>query len=521
MQSEKIPFDATGAFSSFFLDYIHQKDSLKPFYHRFPALDQFRDQLDEKAASYSAANRHTLVAALHRQYEGYDLPEQVIKNLNALAQPGTFTITTGHQLNVFTGPLYFIYKIITVINTCRQLKEAYPQHHFVPVYWMASEDHDYEEIKSFRLDGKKYTWETHQQGAVGRFHTKDFKQLLNEVPGNIDLFRKAYTQRETLAGAVRHYVNELFGDDGLIVIDGDDHALKQLFIPVMEQDLFQHTTQQEVNATNASLEASGYKAQVFCREINFFYLDHQQRNRIEQSNKEYKVVDTSITFNEQQLRELIQASPEKFSPNVILRPLYQETILPNLAYIGGPAEVMYWLQLKGIFNHHHVPFPILMPRNFAMVMDAPAARKFGKTQLNTIDLFLTKDNLFNHAVLNFTENNIQLLHEKECVEKHFTAIHKNAVSIDKTLGPLVSAEVTRVLKSMERIEQKMLKAEKRLQSDRLQQIEAVKDTLFPNGSLQERTDNFLNFYQTDPAFISKLKQHFDPFDFRFVVLRYP
>ncbi len=303
MQSEKIPFDATGAFSSFFLDYIHQKDSLKPFYHRFPSRDQFNEQLNEKAAAYSASSRQTLVAALHRQYDGYNLPEQVIKNLNALAQPGTFTVTTGHQLNIFTGPLYFIYKIITVINTCRQLKDAYPQHHFVPVYWMASEDHDYEEIKSFRLDGKKYTWETKQQGAVGRFHTKDFNKLLNEVPGNTELFRKAYTQHETLAGAVRYYVNELFGEDGLIVIDGDDHALKQLFIPVMEQDLFHHITQQQVNDTNAALEASGYKAQVYCREINFFYLDNQLRSRIEKTDSGFAVVDTPLTFsNDEMLR---------------------------------------------------------------------------------------------------------------------------------------------------------------------------------------------------------------------------
>jgi bacillithiol biosynthesis cysteine-adding enzyme BshC len=520
MQIQKIPFEATHSFSSFFLDYIKQKESLKAFYHRFPSPGNFQGQIEEKAKTFSSNTREALVNSLTAQYEGYTLTTAVKNNLESLAGENTFTITTGHQLNIFTGPLYFIYKIVTVINTCRQLKERYPQYNFVPVYWMASEDHDYDEIKSFRLNGKKFTWETHQQGAVGRFHTKDFKQLLPEIPGEIKIFRDAYSKNNTLSAAVRYYVNELFGKEGLIIIDGDNPALKKLFIPVIEADLFDHSTKEKVDATNSALDSQGYKAQVHCREINFFYLDDGLRSRIEKTNNSYSVVDTTITFSTSELKELVESNPEKFSPNVILRPLYQETILPNLAYIGGPAEMVYWLQLKGVFDLHDIAFPILLPRNFALVMDAPTGRKFDKTKIALSDLFLEKDKLFNQAVLNFTQNNIQLLHEKECIEKHFEQILKNATSIDKTLGPLVGAETKRTIKSLEKIEHKLLKAEKRLQADRLQQIESVKDTLFPNGNLQERTDNFLNFYQTDPKFIDHLLTHFDPFDFQFFVMRY-
>ncbi len=520
MQIQKIPFEATHSFNPFFLDYIKQKESLKLFYNRFPSPGNFQDQITEKAKNFSPEQRNVLVKSLAEQYDGYTLTDAVKNNLERLALENTFTITTGHQLNIFTGPLYFIYKIVTVINACKQLKERYPQYDFVPVYWMASEDHDYDEIKSFRLDGKKYTWETHQQGAVGRFHTKDFKQLLPQLPGDIKIFRDAYSKYGSLSAAVRHYVNELFGKEGLIIIDADNTKLKELFIPVIEADLFDHSTKEKVDSTNSALENQGYKAQVHCREINLFYLDEGLRSRLEKTDDHFSVVDTSITFSASELKELIKTHPEKFSPNVILRPLYQEIILPNLAYIGGPAEIVYWLQLKAVFDLHRIPFPILMPRNFAMIMDAPTARKFDKTQIMLSDLFLEKDKLFNQAVLNFTQNNIQLLHEKECIEKHFEQILKNAASIDKTLGPLVGAETKRAIKSLEKIEHKLLKAEKRLQADRLQQIEAVKDSLFPNGNLQERTDNFLNFYQTDPKFIDQLILHFDPFDFQFFVMRY-
>src|SRR5882762_5110009 len=192
MQLHKIALADTRSFSSFFLDYISQKESLKKFYHRFPVIQDFKEQITEKSTSFPQAHRNILSKTLSKQYEGIKISEQVAENIKSLTDSKTFTVTTGHQLNIFTGPLYFIYKIVTVINACKKLKETYPDFHFVPVYWMASEDHDYEEIKSFRLYGKKYTWTTEEKGAVGRFSTKSFDRLLKEIPGDITLFKEAY-----------------------------------------------------------------------------------------------------------------------------------------------------------------------------------------------------------------------------------------------------------------------------------------------------------------------------------------
>lgn len=520
MQIQKIPFEATHAFTPFFLDYIRQKESLKPFYGRFPVIENFKDQLTEKSGSFPTQHRDVLVASLLNQYKNFDTPDAVKANLEKLKHQNTFTITTGHQLNIFTGPLYFIYKIITVINTCKQLKQAYPQHDFVPVYWMASEDHDYDEIKSFRLYGKKYTWETTQQGAVGRFHTDEFKKLLAEIPGEIALFKNAYTKHKKLSDAVRYYVNALFGSEGLIIVDGDDQSLKKLFIPAIESDLFEQRHKPLVDQADQALEANGYKTQIHCREINLFYLEDGLRCRIEKIGEKYTVVDTDISFTAAELRGLVQQSPEKFSPNVVLRPLYQEMILPNLAYVGGPAELVYWLQLKGIFDHYRIPFPVLMPRNFALIMDAPLVRKFDKTGLSIEELFLPKDRLFNQVVLKTSTADLTLNGEKKAIEDYFTRIQENVTQIDKTLGPLVGAEQQRVIKGLLRIEQKVLRAEKRKHADLLRQVEAVKDALFPNGSLQERTDNFLNFAQTDQQFIPTLIRSLDPFDFSFSIMRY-
>jgi bacillithiol synthase len=520
MKLDKVSLADTRSFSPFFLDYISKKESLKPFYNRYPLLENFADQIAEKTRAFPREHREILVQELEKQYEGLEVSSQIKENISLLKDEKTFTITTGHQLNIFTGPLYFIFKIVTVINTCKKLKEKYPEYNFVPVYWMASEDHDYDEIKYFKLYGKKYTWETNQTGAVGRFNTKGLDVLANELPGDLKIFREAYKKGKTLSSAVRQYTSELFGHEGLIALDADSQAFKTLLRGVIQKDIFESVNKTAVDKTNDALEKLGYKTQVFCREVNFFYLDHGIRNRIEKHDDRFKVIDTEISFNSTELQKLIQEEPEKFSPNVILRPLYQEVILPNLAYVGGPAEVIYWLQLKKAFDNANVSFPILMPRNFGMVVDHEVARKFGKTSLEFKDLFDDKNHIFNHWVLKNTSKDLTVGAERAAVSKIFDQLKEKAFVTDKTLAPFVSAESKRILNSFEKIEQKLLRAEKRLHADKLRQIEHVKDALFPGTGLQERTDNFLNFYLQDSHFIKKLLDTFDPFDFQFNILSY-
>lgn len=518
MQIQKIPFVDTNSFTSFFLDYIGKKDSLKKFYKHFPEIGSFQEQIKDKAASFSKQTRAVLVHVLRAQYKNYTCSKGVKNNLSSLENENTFTVTTGHQLNIFTGPLYFIYKIVTVINACKQLKKAYPNYNFVPVYWMASEDHDFDEIKYFKLNGKKYTWESKQTGAVGRFNPTELEALLKELPEGLAIFQHAYLKHKTLSEAVRYYVNELFGSEGIVVVDADAKELKTLFQPIIRDDVFNHTPKKLVDATNTALQKAGYDPQVNSREINFFYLDKDLRARIEQDGEQYRIIDTELSFSHKQIEEMLEHSPEKFSPNVILRPLYQEVILPNLAYVGGPSEIVYWLQLNAVFQHYKIPFPMLMPRNFALVLDAPAVRKFEKTGLELNELFFEKNFLFNHFTIKFSRNKIKLNGEKEAIQNHFQTIRQQAEAFDRTLGPMVGAETQRAIKSLEKIEQKLLRSEKRFQSDKLRQVEAIKDALFPNGSLQERTDNFLNFYLQDSQFIQKVIDHFDPFDFRFNIL---
>lgn len=517
MKLEKVELDETECFSPIFLDYIRQEEKLKPFYRSFPLIENFGELIRSRA--FPDEKRQALVDALATQYGPFETPEAVEFNIHSLNNAKTFTVTTGHQLNVFTGPLYFIYKLVTTINACRELAAAYPEYNFVPVYWMASEDHDLAEINHFNLFGKKYQWETKQKGPVGRFNPHTLNDLIGQLPEKVELFEQAYLDHNHLADAVRFYVNALFGEHGLVVIDGDQKELKELFVPVIEGDLFENRSNELVEANGKKLEAAGYKSQAFSREINFFYQEDGLRERIVREGTGFRVLNTEAVFTEDEFRSLLHRHPQSFSPNVIMRPLYQETILPNLAYIGGPAEVAYWLQLKEVFEYHQVFFPVLMPRNFCMVVNKATRKKMEKIGLTTKDVFKSGSQLKEEYLRKYGQNGYGLEQEKNELARVFGLISAKAETIDKSLVGFVGAEGSKSFKSLEHIAKRLKKAEEQNNETALSQIDAIKEKLFPGGTLQERHDNFLNFYLNHPGFVDELLELFDPFDYRFHVLQ--
>ena len=509
MDCQYLPLSKTGQFSSLFLDYIARKDSLQPFYSRFPDLASFEQQI--KNRSFDQQRRQVLVDVLERQYQHIDNKP----DLSRLLQPNTFVVTTGHQLNIFTGPVFVIYKLITTINLAKQLKEAYPDYDFVPVYWMASEDHDFAEINHFTLFGKNYAWQTEQKGAVGRMNPTELKSLFAQIPEKLSLFEQAYLNHSTLADAVRYYVHELFGKEGLISLDADDINLKQVFAPIMHDELVRQKSSELVQAQTQYLEDLGYKTIITPRDLNLFYLNDQLRERLERlDDGRFRVVHTKQYFTEEELLALLDEHPEQFSPNVVLRPLYQETILPNLAYIGGPSEIPYWLQLKGVFDHYQTPFPILMPRNFAMYVPAVSAKRIHKLGLTPEDLFADEVSLKRQFIEQHTAHALRFDKENVQVNKALDGILHKATVVDPTLERAVLAETKRFANAVARLEKKMRRAEERNQETGIRQLLAVKHELFPNGGMQERTENFLTFQLNDKAFLQKLLNVFDPFDFR-------
>ncbi len=520
--SHSISYSSTQAFPKLFTDYIEQKnEGVKKLYAYPPSLDSFSNAIND--FSKQKYNRKLLIEVLKSQNPINHYPcltgrqALSIKHIESLLSEKTFAVCTAHQPCLFTGPLYFIYKIVSAIKLARELKLKYPENEFIPVYWMGSEDHDLAEIGHAYLFGKRLEWKTDQAGAVGRMSTASLKPLMNEMEvllGDtkeakdiLKLLSDCYLGQTTLSAATRAFVYSLFGEHGLVVIDGDDPRLKKEFAGIMEDDILSHTNKGIVERSIKELEKLGYEAQVQPREINLFLLGENARERI--------LPDRS-TIEDQ--RSQIRAHPERFSPNVVLRPLYQQMILPAIAYVGGPSEIAYWLQYKAMFDHHKVAFPVLVPRSSLLWIDNRQVEQMKKLDLEPELLFMDTETLISGFAAKKAGNNF-LDAEKKRLKELFADVSSRAESADPTLKAAAEGELQRSLAALEKLESKMLRSEKQRQETSLNQVRKLKEKLFPEGKLQERHDNVIPYLlKYGPDFVKALLEQLPPFQQGFIIL---
>lgn len=523
---QKISFDKAGVLNALVSDYLNGKEALRPYFNSAPTPAGIAGLLAQHP--YADFDYTALFEIAQQQSKKVNNTSTATQaNITLLGSKGTYTITTGHQLCLFTGPLYFIYKIISTINLAEALQKAYPSAKFVPVYWMASEDHDFEEVASFNLFGKNIRWQSTQSGAVGDFETAELAGLLpqvKEVFGTMpyaeelaNLFEKAYCGQGNLADATRYLVNALFGDYGLVVIDGNDPLFKRQFVDVFKKDLFEQLPFLKTTESIDALTAMGYSAQVNPRQINSFYLEKGKRLRIEKNGEDFQLVNGNRNFSKEEMLELVERQPEKLSPNVVLRPLYQQRILPNLAYVGGPGELAYWLEYKRMFDAHGLLFPALVPRNFVMVLDKTTHAKISKLGFEASDVFESELELV--ARFQQAQNAVfDLDTEKERVSEVYAAIVEKITATDKSLAGSAQAELQKALNGLDGLSGKANKALKQKLDTEINQIKTVKQKLFPTGTPQERFDNFSLFYlKHGRGFIDYLKENLEAADKNFTI----
>lgn len=524
----RLPYRQTLSFSKIALDYIDQAAVLKPFFSHVPTLQGIQKAID--ARKQFNTDRSLLVQELKKQYKGLQVSDSVNKNIELLLSNDTFTITTAHQNNIFTGPLYFIYKILHAVKLADNLKVSLPQFNFVPVFYIGTEDADLDELNHIWLGGQKLIWETKQTGAVGRMKIdKQLVKLIDLMEGQlsvlpkgneiISLLKEYYKEGVTIQDATFQFVNNLFAEYGLIVLLPDNAAFKKQMIPLFEDDLLNQTASGIVETTAAKLDEAGYKVQANPREVNLFYLKDDTRERIEVLRTKYSVLSTGVSFSKDEMLSELKNHPERFSPNVILRGLYQETILPNIIFIGGGGETAYWLQLKELFNHYKVPFPALVLRNSFLIVEKNWQERISKLGLTVDDFFLPEQELVNRIVTRESKNEVKLNGMLTNAENIYEVLKKQAAAIDASLEKHVDALKTQSSNRLKELEKKMLRAEKRKFADQQRQIHSIKENLFPGNGLQERYENLSYYYaKWGKEFISKLYVHSLNLEAEFVVI---
>ena len=516
-----ISYRATGLFSGLVNDYLEAKGTAQSFVEYNATLDGYKKAIEQRASF--PTNRKVLVEVLQNEYtqlakdindanvsnnnkalnnslnnkEAFNL---VNDNISLLLKENTFTVTTAHQPNIFTGPLYFIYKIIHAIQLAAELKKQFPKNNFVPVYYMGSEDADLQEVGAYNLAREAYQWNTKQKGAIGRMKVDDeLIQLLQNLEGYwsikplgkeaLEVLKQAYQKGKTISEATLALVHGYFGRYGLVVIQPDNASLKSLFVDVMEKELRTGFSQKAIGPTKEKL-ASTYHVQSDGRDLNLFYLKENSRARIEKQGDSYIVVDTDIRFTEEEIVRELHANPERFSPNVILRGVYQETILPGVAFIGGGGELAYWMELKNVFNEVKVHYPILQLRNSFMFINEKQTAHWNNLGFTLEHLFKPVLELELDYIKSQTQENLALTNHIASLNALYESIQQDVIRIDTSLGDHAKNLSIQAQKKLALLEKKMIRAEKRKQQTSIDRIQAIKGSLFPKNSLQERVENF-------------------------------
>ena len=517
-----IPLLKSGLLSPFMKDYLGKSASVQSLYEYAPVLSSVAPAAKQKKKQH--VNRKLLVDVLQNQYKGMEISDATKQNIELLNDENTFTVTVAHQPSLLLHPAYYANKIASAIALANDLNKREAAFRFVPVFWLGSEDHDFYELGKAKIFDKEIVWQTECKGALGRYSLSGLKEVneqMKTIIGETDFVQLLDTGLDTcktFGEYTRYLLNALFGKYGLVILDQDDVQLKISFAHIIEAELFQSTAQKVLKA-NVEFLQTNYKLQASPREINFFYLGDNFRERIvrNESRTGFSVLNQHITFTDEEMKAEVKAHPERFSPNVIYRPLFQEFVLPNIAFVGGGAGCSYWLQLKPLFQHYGVQYPLVLHRPPIAVIPALAQKKMEKLNVQTEDLFQPIDAFINNYIESQSSVNLSLDEARKSIEHLFENIAATATAIDATLTQSVQAEKQKLLNSMEQLEGRFLKAHKRNNETLVAQLRTIHESIFPAGTFQERSESFLP-HLLNPEYLDALVEHGSPFEERVLML---
>lgn len=512
-----ISFNEIPENTKLFLDYLNNFEKVQKFYkYNFRNKESFSSkfqQLKESPREF----RTELSTIINSQYKDFTPSSKTLKNISLLKNKETLAIVTGQQLGILGGPMYTFYKIITAIKLASHLSERYDDYHFVPVFWLEGDDHDFDEVRTINAvndnneivkisytDGELE--EDINRGSVGHLKFKDtianflkeFETQLRDTEFKTQLmenFRNFYKEDKTFKDSFRELLFWMFDQYGLVVFDPQDAKVKELLKPIFKKEVsdFRSHTENLVN-TSAKLEEL-YHAQVKIRPINLFYNYDEGRYIIEPFENEFRLKGKRKKFLIDELVNLIDSEPEKFSPNVLLRPVCQDYLLPTAFYIGGPSEIAYFAQILPLYEFYNVDPAIIYPRSSATIVEKSIKTILDKYELEITDLFTDPNKLKNQIINNVSENNLENIFKgsKNKIDLVFDELKEKLFEIDKTLGEVNTKYRIKVLTYIDELNAKATEAQKKRYEITLRQIDKASLILYPNLNLQERELSFFQF----------------------------
>jgi bacillithiol biosynthesis cysteine-adding enzyme BshC len=484
----------TGLFSKLVLDYLKGAPQLRKLYAHRPNWEGIAESIKKREAF--PTNRSVLAKVLQEQYTSVSNHAISAGQIEQLIHENSFTVCTAHQPNLFTGPIYVFYKIIHTIKLADELNHRFPDKRFIPVYYMGSEDADLDELGYTHTENQTLRWNTKQKGAVGRmvvddallelmkdwFETTRHQLNADEVFESLQTF---FVKGKSIQQASFELIHHWFGDKGLLVLIPDHASLKSLATPIWKSELLEQSTQKSLKETQSWL-ASNYRVQASGREINLFFLESGIRARLIKDAGQFHAVDTDFKFSEEAMLACLHEHPETMSPNVLLRPLFQELILPNVAFVGGGGELAYWLSVKPIFDLHQIPYPVLLLRQSFVLFDKETSKKFEKLFI-PIQNYFGEQAAFEYGIARLVSSSWpDLTQPKDDLKNSYQAIAEKVKAVDASLVNHVNALQNAAQQKIEALEKKLARAIKKRSEASIRQADKIRSVILPDGGFQER-----------------------------------
>ncbi len=499
-----------------FLDYLYEFENVKKYYSKNFRNSEDIEQTIEEITNRKNYKREEITKILSSQYKNYEPSKLTRANIRSLKKENTVTVFTGQQLGIFGGPLYTFYKIITTIKLAGHLNETFEKYHFVPVFWMAGDDHDFEEVSSVKILDTKNKVKTlvyddgkpveANRGSVGNLKFKaSIEETINnfiehslktEFSGKITGFLSdKYTKGTTFNEAFRKLIFEMFDEYGLVIFNPMDKEVKKLLAPVFEKEILDYRIHtRELLEVSAELE-DVYHAQVKIQPINIFINEKDGRYLLEPVDELFRLKGKRKKITEEEILNRLYDYPEDFSPNVMLRPICQDYLFPNGFYVGGPSEVSYFAQVMPMYEFFNLPKPIIYPRSSMTIVEKNIKKIIDKHNLNYVDIFIGDDLLKKKILAEVGEINLEKLFEDSKTEIDLTMdrLREHLFAIDANLKDSILKTRDKIFSHLDTLKTKAVNSQQIQYEGSFRQIEKLRNSVFPNGELQERELNYFYF----------------------------
>jgi len=503
-------------FSNLFLDYITEFENVSKYYKRNIHSPSDYTSLFASLSKKDRALTAETCEIIKKQYSSYSPSKKTIHNIELLKSNNTFAVVTGQQLGIFGGPLYTFFKTISAIKLCAHLKESYQEYNFVPVFWLESEDHDFYEVSSTSVLGKENQLVTLEykdgleeevnRGPVSKnVFNEDISNVIASLKENLrdtefkkgvmEYIDKIYRKDRTFLQSFFELLFGIFDEYGLVILDPSDEAIKHLLKPVFKKELQNFRTHTNILVERSAELDDVYHAQVKVKPINLFMIEDNERLSVEPFENDFKLKGKRKKFTFEEIMAVAEEKPEKFSPNVLLRPICQDYLLPTACYVAGPGEISYFAQLMPLYDLYDVIAPMIYPRASATIIEKGVNNIFEKFSLSITDFLIEENSVFNKVMNSLSEIKLESIFKDsgKDIELLFDNLRTYLFNIDKTLVDLTLKTQDRVLQSLEQLKTKAADAEKKKHDTVFRQLAKVSNILYPNQNLQEREINFLYF----------------------------